>query len=314
MAGERVALKFYAHNGDPYRRSCFDREGVLLDGALKHDDRFVQLVSPPASLQIMMQVVGPGGVTLSLPFDLPYLAMEWMDGGDAEQFTTKTTGREELLGKLSLFDQMCECVAAAHRKGCVHRDLKPGNFLLRRGRVKLSDFGAARMATLPPLLQQYIVPVGDLRYTAPELVAGIGLAGDHAAVDAYSMGAIFFELLTGQQLSSFIFGSLIHVHVFLRQMQAVPEGNRRKVYAGLVSSLSAGIPSLRTVNPDLPKCSYPLLDRILGMLISLDPAAREVRFDEVRRVIRMCRIVVENEMKYLAMLERRRARKKGRNT
>jgi serine/threonine protein kinase len=238
-----------------------------------------------------------------------------MSSGDAEQFATKTTGRDELLAKLGIFDQMCAAVSAANRLGCLHRDLKFGNFLVHRGKVKLGDFGTARLSTLPPLLQHYALPVGDLRYTAPELLAGLDPDGTkYHAADAYSMGAIFFELLTGQQLSAAIFGMIINVRAFMFQLQQVPQQNRTQVFQGLLAGWSSRLPDIRTVNPDLPRCAYPFLQRILTGLTQVDPLKRELRLDEIRRLVRICRIVLENERQYLAMLERRRARKKGRNT
>src|SRR5262249_43228829 len=143
-------------------------------------------------------------------------------------------------------------------------------------------------------------PVGDLRYTAPELLAGLDPEGTkYGAADAYSMGAIFFELLTGQQLSAALFGGVINIRSFMFQMQRVPQQNRDKVFEGLLSSWNSQLPDIRTVNPDLPRCAYPFLQRILAGLTQANPVERELRLDEIRRRVRMCRIVVENERQYL---------------
>ena len=87
-------------------------------------------------------------------------------------------------------------VQAAHAQGIVHRDLKPQNlFLLEDGRVKLLDFGLARAAGATRLTAASTV-LGTPGYLAPEVLEGSG--GDVRS-DLYSLGAVFFELLTGRR-------------------------------------------------------------------------------------------------------------------
>src|SRR5262245_1629641 len=95
--------------------------------------------------------------------------------------------------KLSIMIQVCEGLDYAHRKGIVHRDIKPSNiFLLRNGRVKILDFGIARLANAETGLTRAGLIMGSLRYISPEQVRG---GADHRS-DLFSVGAVFYELLT----------------------------------------------------------------------------------------------------------------------
>jgi serine/threonine protein kinase len=100
---------------------------------------------------------------------------------------------------LAIMDQLCEALQYAHEEGIVHRDIKPENVLLdRRGRVKVADFGIAKLLQGQTGLYTLTGPwqvVGTVRYMAPEQMDNpLGL--DHRA-DIYSLGVVFYEMLTG---------------------------------------------------------------------------------------------------------------------
>ena len=127
-----------------------------------------------------------------------YLVMEFVDGVNLRGLLRR--GRLEPEEALRIIPQVCEALQYAHEEGVVHRDIKPENILLdRRGNVKIADFGLAKllgsMATDSALTGSRQV-VGTLRYMAPEQMER-PLAVDHRA-DIYSLGVVFYEMLTGE--------------------------------------------------------------------------------------------------------------------
>ena len=122
-----------------------------------------------------------------------YLSMEYLSGGDLK--------RRLLDGEcdLNLSLQVCAALAAAldsaHRKGFVHRDIKPENILFRDdGTPVLTDFGIARALDSGRSMTVAGMLVGTPNYMSPEQVKGLELDGRS---DLYSLGIVFFELLTG---------------------------------------------------------------------------------------------------------------------
>jgi len=129
---------------------------------------------------------------------LLYLLMEFVDGGNLRQ--CEQAGQLTPEQALAIVPQICEALQFAHSEGIVHRDIKPENILLdKRGRVKITDFGIAkivgRVTNIAPLTGVRDV-VGTPHYMAPEQVEK-PLAVDHRA-DIYSLGVVFYEMLTGE--------------------------------------------------------------------------------------------------------------------
>jgi ankyrin repeat protein len=125
-----------------------------------------------------------------------FFLMEFVDGGDLGQLIH--SGLLAPAQALAIVPQICDALQYAHDAGVVHRDIKPGNILLdRRGRVKVADFGIARMvggAGDTGVPAEYLA--GTPEYMAPEQFEA-NAAIDHRA-DIYSLGAVFYELLTGK--------------------------------------------------------------------------------------------------------------------
>src|SRR5487761_1105516 len=129
---------------------------------------------------------------------LYYFVMEYVDGVSLRQLVEKRTLDPQQA--LALVPQICEALQFAHDEGIVHRDVKPENILLdKRGRVKIADFGLAKLlgrsgdeAMLPRVEQVMGTPL----YMAPEQMQG-SHAVDHRA-DIYSLGVVFYEMLTGE--------------------------------------------------------------------------------------------------------------------
>jgi WD40 repeat protein len=129
-----------------------------------------------------------GGVTV------PFLALEFCEGGSlSEQPKGKLLSPRQAAEWLRT---LAEAAHAAHRAGIIHRDLKPANVLLDRdGRLKVSDFGLARLLVGGGPRTQTGIAFGTPEYMAPEQSTG-GVLGP--AVDVYSLGAILYAFLTGR--------------------------------------------------------------------------------------------------------------------
>ena len=127
--------------------------------------------------------------------DFNYLVMELIRGQTLKEMMK--TGDVSHATAYSVTSQVCQALEYAHMEGVIHRDVKPENILVeRRGRVRLADFGLARLASGPESSQDKGV-VGTPGYIAPELFCN-PTAADHR-VDIYSTGAVIYELLTGMR-------------------------------------------------------------------------------------------------------------------
>jgi serine/threonine protein kinase len=129
--------------------------------------------------------------------DLIYMAMELLEGTD---LSTRAAGqRFSVTEAVRIVEQVADALAFAHDRGVVHRDVKPPNImLLSRNRVKIMDFGIARMRS-SDLKTQTGMMLGTPRYMSPEQVAGRPV--DQRS-DIFSLGTVLYEMLTGTKLFS----------------------------------------------------------------------------------------------------------------
>lgn len=138
-----------------------------------------------------------GGTT---PDGTPYVVMEWVDGAPVTRYCNDIN--LDLEGRLALLIPICEALDAAHRRGVVHRDIKPGNVLVDvRGQPRLIDFGIAKVLEesalaleLPATRQGAALMTPE--YASPEQLRGGAVA---ATCDVYALGVLLYELVTGSR-------------------------------------------------------------------------------------------------------------------
>jgi serine/threonine protein kinase len=129
---------------------------------------------------------------------LYYFVMEHVDGANVRQMMDG--GRLAPEQALAIVPQVCEALQYAHEQGIVHRDIKPENILVdRAGRVKIADFGVAKLVARPDTERTLTLPqqtLGTMHYMAPEQIEHSGEV-DHRA-DIYALGVVLYEMLTGE--------------------------------------------------------------------------------------------------------------------
>jgi eukaryotic-like serine/threonine-protein kinase len=156
---------------------------------------------------------------------LAYLVMELVEGESLSALLART-GPLSPEQTLVVLRQTAAALAVAHAAGVVHRDVKPGNVLVREdGTVKITDFGIAWSAGSVPLTQTGQV-VGTAAYLSPEQAAG-----SHAtpASDVYSLGMVGYECLTGHKA----FDGDNSVAIAVRQLRDQPAPLPAEVPAGI---------------------------------------------------------------------------------
>ncbi len=132
---------------------------------------------------------------------LLYIATRYVSGTDMRQMIKK---RERIVPSTAVFlvGQAARALDAAHRRGLVHRDVKPGNLLIERGgdeadpdHVYLADFGITKHAMSCSGLTMTGQFLGTIDYVAPEQIRGLPVLG---LADQYSLGCVLYECLTGR--------------------------------------------------------------------------------------------------------------------
>jgi serine/threonine protein kinase len=183
---------------------------------------------------------------------VPFLVMPLLKGESLEERLRRqdrlTVGEVLRIGR-----EVAEGLAAAHARGLVHRDLKPGNVWLEgeRGSVKILDFGLARSAKGEAPLTQANAVLGTAEYMSPEQAAG---AGVDARSDLFSLGTVLYRAATGKR--PFWREDFVATLNAVRKHQPPPPGR---------------------LQPDLPEA----LDRLIRRLHAKDPARRPESAAEV---------------------------------
>ncbi len=215
----------------------------VMDAAYVNDPVFRQRFRREA--RSMAQLSHPNLVNVfdfSSSGDHAFIVMELITGGTLRELLAER-GPMPPHAATGVMRGVLTGLAAAHRAGMVHRDIKPDNVLITRDhRVKLSDFGLVRAASAGQSRDDKIV--GTVAYLSPEQVEG-GEIGP--ASDVYSAGIVLFELLTG---TTPFRGADDMEHAYARLTEVVPAP----------SSLIDGVPSL--------------VDALVATATSLNPADR----------------------------------------
>lgn len=176
-----------------------------------------------------------------------YLALEFFPEGTLEErLATERLDRDEVL---RLLHQIGSALIDLHRRGIVHQDVKPSNIFLRRGDFVLGDLGVAKVQG-----QSSIERAGSPFYMAPEVFAGQPTS---PASDAYSLGILAFELLSGKRpFQGERLEDLAHAHLHLPLPPTpLPYGLDRPIRKLLIKNPSqrASLEDVLRELPPLPK-------------------------------------------------------------
>src|SRR5262245_52212176 len=190
---------------------------------------------------------------------VPYLVMEFIDGCNLDALLRRRgpLGVKEVL-RIGI--EVASGLAAAHRQGLIHRDVKPANILLENGvqRVKLTDFGLARAADDASLTQSGFI-AGTPLYMAPEQAAGEPV---DARADLFSLGSVLYEMCT--------------CHPALRGPSSV----------AVIKRVCEDAPRpIREVNPDVPAALCGLIDRLHAKKPADRPASAKEVADLLARLL-----------------------------
>jgi beta-lactam-binding protein with PASTA domain len=260
VLGRRVALKLLGSRfaEDPEFRERFRREAQAAAG-LAH----------PNIVGIFDRAEWEG---------TPYIAMELVDGRTLKEMVTERGPLPPAVA-VNFVEQMLRALGYAHRRGIVHRDVKPQNVIIdREGTAKVADFGIARAANSSDMTQTGTM-VGTVQYFSPEQAQGLPV---DPRSDLYSAGVVLYELLTGR----LPFEGEAPVSIALKHVneRPVPPGQLRP---GLPPALEAVV--MRSMEKD-PALRYQSADEFIAALeaamrapmrpIVVDPAPVEPWVEE----------------------------------
>jgi len=208
----------------------------------------------------------PGAVTVlddgTIEGGSPYLVMELLVGKSLHE-RLEERGKLEVEEVLYIVDQVLDVLVAAHEKAIVHRDIKPANlFLTREGKVKVLDFGLARMrqasSSFEPTRDGMVL--GTPSFSAPEQARGENDKVDWRT-DIWGVGAVAFNALTGR-----------HVH------------DEPTMLKRLMAAATKPAPSLADVEPGLPGDLVALVDTALAFDKEKRHQTARLMQDATRRV------------------------------
>ena len=127
---------------------------------------------------------------------MPYIVMELVNGKTLRKIMQEK-GNFSINEAIEIIYGILQALNFSHRKGIIHRDIKPGNIMITdQGQVKVMDFGIARaISDIQATLTNTWNIVGTAQYLSPEQATG---EASDARSDIYSVGCVFYEVLTGR--------------------------------------------------------------------------------------------------------------------
>ncbi len=211
-----------------------------------------------------------------------YIAMEYLPGRSLKA-VVREDGPLDPAAAIDVVIQILQAARFAHRRGVIHRDLKPHNVILdEEGRAKVTDFGIARAGASDMTLTGSIM--GTAQYLSPEQAQGHAVS---ASSDIYAVGIVLYELLTG----SVPFDGETAVTIALKQVSAVPPPPSTLVRAvargpgtpaAAPSHSGPGTPSVSEGAPPAAplRAIPPELDAVVLRALAKDPAERFASAEE----------------------------------
>jgi len=215
-----------------------------------------------------------------------YISMEYVQGGDLKQRLELPMSDDEALDILA---KVSNALNEAHKHGIVHRDVKPANILFRDNNTPLlTDFGIAKQVDNDKDLTSTGIFLGSPNYVSPEQADGLKIDG---RADIYSLGCIFYEMLTGNK--PYISHSVIDIVIKHKQAPVPQLPEDLKEYQPLLNEMMAKnrdqrIPDAETLVHKIEKLKRKHKKRVLdhdfditGALGRIDPGQREKRGKQI---------------------------------
>jgi serine/threonine-protein kinase len=206
-----------------------------------------------------------------------YFAMEYVEGESLDGVMARR-GRMTWEEVVALGQQLCSALQHAHEQGIIHRDLKPSNIMvLPDGTLKLTDFGIAKDTDLEALTATNCT-VGTASYMSPEQCKGQGDITHKS--DLYSLGVLFYELLTGQKP----FRADNAMEMFIQHVQGTFERPSRRVL-DIPVWLDTLVCQLMEKQPEKRPLDANIVANTLGTIQEKVEAQRSAGVEAVRRRI-----------------------------
>lgn len=226
----------------------------------KHILRFEQEAKAASALKHPhLVVVHDFGLTAS---GVPFLVMDLIEGTNLQEHILNY-GPLSLARFCEIFIQASDALGHAHKRGVIHRDIKPGNMILAasddgKDFIRIVDFGIAKVIASDALTTQDLTQTGDLvgspLYMSPEQCMGTTL---DARSDIYSLGCVMYEAITGK--CPFLGPNSVQtIFKHIHEMPPRPSSQRSDII----------IP--------------PVIEKILFLTLQKDPAARYASMDDLR--------------------------------